>query len=392
MFHQDLAQSEMQRSAIDAWLLYDFRGSNPIMWQVLGRRKSTTRRSFLLIPKEGNARIIAHTIDREQFFDFDYPVTFYTSWPELHEHLKGIVRTSNTIAMEYSPNGSIPTLSWVDAGTFQLITSFGAKIVSSGDLFQVALAPWSKEAFESHFKVSKEVANIKDIAFDYIRQKTISKLQLSEYDVQKQIVEEFNKRGLETEDNPIVAVNENSGNPHYEPSPALYSPVKLGDWVLIDLWARYAGDQNVFADITWVAYVGKEIPPAYQKVFDIVKHARDSVVARLTEAWHKGETLKGWELDTIARDLITKAGYGKQFSHRTGHSIGPGSSLHALGVNLDNFETQDIRAILPNVGFSIEPGIYLKEFGVRLEINVYMDPSNGPVVTTPLQDEIITLA
>ncbi len=392
MFQQNLAQSEMQSHSIEAWLLYDFRGSNPVMWQVLGNRKSTTRRSFLVIPKEGDAYIIAHTVDKEQFADFDFPIKFYTTWSELHQHLEEVVQTYNRIAMEYSPKAAIPTLSWVDVGTFELLESFGAEIVSSADLYQVALASWSSKAFDSHIKVNEDVANIKDLAFDYIRRKAISKTGLTEYDVQNLILDEFKKRKLETEDNPIVAVNENSGDPHYEPSSELHSPIKLGDWVLIDLWARHPGDQNVFGDITWVAYVGKDVPPKYQQVFDIVRAARDAVVKRLTQAWQKGDNLKGWELDVIAREHISKAGYGKDFVHRTGHSIGPGSTLHALGVNIDNFETKDIRTILPKVGFSVEPGIYLKEFGVRLEINVYIDPSRGPIVTTPIQNEIITLA
>jgi len=385
------AQAYMRENCIDAWLIYDFRGNNPVMWQVIGGRKSTTRRSFLLIPSNGEAIILAHIVDREQFLNANFPLQFYASWSEMHDRIKEVLRGFNRIAMEYSPGGVIPTMSWVDGGTLEMIRSFGIEVVSSANIFQIAVAAWDKTGLDSHLRVSREVADVKDAAFDFIRRTIQAGTPLTEYDVQEFIMREFQRRNLETEDRAIVAVNENSSNPHYEPSPQIHLPIRIADWVLIDLWARYPGDHNVFADITWVGYVGKEVSSKYQTIFDIVKTARDLVLARLKEAWNKGENIQGWQLDVVARDYISKAGYGKQFVHRTGHSLGPGSSLHALGVNLDNFETHDTRNILPGVGFSVEPGIYLPEFGVRLEVNVYIDPSKGPIVTTPLQEEIVRL-
>jgi Xaa-Pro aminopeptidase len=233
---------------------------------------------------------------------------------------------------------------------------------------------------------------VKDAAFEFIRQRVRSGQPLSEYDVQQLIVQQFQDRHMETEHSPIVGVNQNSGNPHYEPTSQRHLPIQRGDWVLIDLFARYPGEQGVFADITWVAYLGTSVLEKYQAVFEIVKTARDRVVARLQEAWAAGERLEGWQVDDVARQHITDAGYGPYFVHRTGHSMGPGTSIHALGVNLDNLETHDTRTIQPGIGFSVEPGIYLPEFGVRSEINVYVDPKQGPVVTTPVQQEILLLS
>jgi Xaa-Pro aminopeptidase len=390
MFNLRLAQSYMLEHYIDGWLIYDFRGSNPIMWQILGK-KSTTRRTFLFIPSKGEPRLLTHVVDKDQFSGISFPIDYYISWNDMNQKLREILKENSKIAMEYSPNGSIPAMSWVDGGTLELIRSFGVEICSSADLFQVAVASWSENALKSHLQVGKEVAEIKDMAFDYIKQTIKRGKVLTEYDVQEFIMQQFQIRNLETEDRPIVAVNENSGNPHYQPSPQVHSQIKKGDWVLIDLWARYPGESNVFSDITWVGYVGQEIPSKYQTIFEIVKKARDLVVERLESAFKKGETFQGWELDMVARNYIQQAGYGKYFIHRTGHSLSPGPFLHGLGVNLDNLETHDTRKVLPGLGFSIEPGIYLPEFGVRLEINVYMS-ENGPIITTPIQNEIIKIA
>ena len=391
MFNLHLAQLYMCENRIDGWLIYDFQGSNPIMWQVIGKKKSTTRRSFLIIPAKGKPKLLVHIVDKEQFSGFNFSVQYYVSWEEMNHKIREMLEGYSKVAMEYSPNGAIPAISWIDGGTLELVRSFGIEVISSADLFQSAAAMWSEEAFKSHLQVAKEVSEIKNMAFDYIKQTVRSCASLTEYDVQEFIVQEFQRRNLETEGRPIVAVNENSGDPHYEPSPQASSQIIKGDWVLIDLWARYPGESNVFSDITWVGYVGQEIPSKYQTVFEIVRTARDLVIERLKNSWEKGEIIQGWELDMVARNYIKQAGYGKYFVHRTGHSLGPGSSLHALGVNLDNLETHDTRKVLPAIGFSVEPGIYLPEFGVRLEINVYISREKGPVVTSPIQNEIIKL-
>lgn len=392
MFDLGRAQAYMRETGIDAWLVYDFRGSNPVLWRILGYRKPTTRRCFLLIPCSEEPRLLVHVVDGEQFSSAKFPVTMFVTYREMQAWLRDSLAGCRQVAMEYSPDGAIPIMSWVDGGTLDLVRSLGVDVITSANLFQVAAAAWNRSALESHLSACNATNEVKDAAFDLIRQAIGSGRVLTEFDVQQFIVGELAKRRMETQDDALVAVNANSRNPHYWPSRERSLPISRGDWVLIDLWGRVPGDENVFADITWVGYVGHDVPPRYQAVFDIVKAARDLVVSRLREAWTRGEVLQGWQVDDIARDYIAKAGYGRHFSHRTGHSLGPGPTLHALGVNLDNLETHDTRDILPGIGFSVEPGIYLDEFGVRLEINVYVDPTKGPRVTTVQQDEIVLLA
>jgi len=391
MFDLRLAQEYMQRNEIDGWLIYDFRGSNPIMWQVFGEKKWTTRRNFLFIPSEGQPTVLAHKVDYEQFARVQFPVQRFMSREEMLLSLRQLLKGFSKVAMEYSPGAGIPAMSWVDGGTLEMVRSLGVDVCSSADLFQKAVASWSVEALEAHLRASKEVNEVKDMAFDFIRRAVRSSKDITEYDVQEFIMNEFSRRGLETENRPSVCVNENSGKQHYEATAEVSSRIRRNDWVLIDLWARHPGEYGVFCDITWVAYAGKDIPSRFQEIFDIVKAARDLVIERLKDAWSKGETLHGWELDAVARSHIDQAGHGSNFVHRTGHSMGPGTSVHAFGVNLDNFETYDTRKVLPGIGFSVEPGIYLPEFGLRLETNVYIDHQKGPMVTAPLQEEIVKL-
>lgn len=392
MFDLQRAQSYMGENGIDAWLVYDFRGSNPVMWQLLGWRKPTTRRCFMLVPRQGEPKLLVHAVDREPFSDAKFATKLFVSHQDMHAWLKENLSGRERVAMEYSPLGAIPIMSWVDGGTLDLVRSLGVEVVSSANVFQVAVAAWDWAGLESHLSACREVAEVKDIAFEFIRRAIREGGTPTEYDVQQCIVREFENRNMETQEAAIVAVNQNSRNPHYWPTQERNSPIRHGDWVLIDLWARHPGERNVFADITWVGYVGDRVPSRFQGVFDVVKTARDLVVARVAEAWRKGERLQGWQLDAVAREYIARAGYGQYFSHRTGHSLGPGPTLHALGVNLDDLETHDTRDVLPGIGFSVEPGIYLRDFGVRLEINVYIDPAEGPKVTTAPQDEIVLLA
>jgi Xaa-Pro aminopeptidase len=391
MFDLNLAQSYMHEYNFDVWLIYDFRGNNPVMWQVIGEKKITTRRCFLLIPQRGEPRLLVHLLDKLSFSSVPFSLEVYISWEDMRRKLENLLEGCSRVAMEYSPGAAIPMMSWVDGGTVDLVRSLGKEVGSSANIFQVAVASWTEDALSSHLRASKDVDEIKDAAFSYITRTIQEKGVVTEYEVQKFIMLEFKIRNMETEDFPVVAVNSNSANPHYMPTAQLHSIIKPGDWVLIDLWARYSGVQNVFADITWVGYVGENVPTKYLKIFEVVKNARDTVVRRLQQAWRDGERLQGWQLDVVARNVIENEGYGKNFIHRTGHSIGPGPSVHALGVNLDNLETHDTRSILPNIGFSVEPGIYMQEYGVRLEINVFIDPAKGPIVTTPLQGEVIKL-
>ncbi len=310
----------------------------------------------------------------------------------MQECLKAALRGRFKVAMEYSPLAALPTLSWVDGGTLEMMKSFGVEVVSSADLLQVALNNWSPTALESHLSACREVDQVKDAAFEYIRQRLQEAANPTEYEVQEFIVQEFVRRDLEMDHRPIVGVNANSGNPHYQPgADSSATTIEREDWVLVDLWARHPGEHQVFGDITWVGCISMAVPERHQQVFDIVKGARDGVVERLRKSWEAGERLQGWELDVVARAHIQQAGYGDYIAHPTGHSLGPGPRVHALGVNLDDLESHDTREVAPGTGFSVEPGIYLPEFGVRLEINIYMDPDKGPVVTTPVQEEVVKL-
>ena len=383
------AQQHLRKLGVDAWLLYDFRGSNPIFWHVLGGKKHSTRRNMLMIPRRGEPKLLVHPVDADLFKDMEIAIERYVSWPQLHEQIARLLRDSPRIAMEYSPEAAIPIVSCVDAGTIELIRNMGIEVISSGDLFQAVAATWDAEALESHLAANRLVDQAKDAAFRFVGQSIAAGKSINEYDVQQFLMGEFGRAKLITNDPPIVGVNANSGNPHYQPTAAQSSPIGRGDWVLIDLWAKLPGERNVYADITWTGFVGDAPSAGHQEVFAIVLRARDAAVRRLQDAWRAGEQLEGWQVDQAARTVIEQAGYGKHFFHRTGHSMGPGDEVHALGVNLDDLETHDTRKIIPGVGFSVEPGIYLPEFGVRSEINVFIDPQKGPTVTSSLQERIV---
>ncbi len=385
------AQAHMLATGVDAWLVYDFRGSNPVLSQLLEAKPETTRRCFLVIPVRGEPRLLVHAIEAGSFKTTPFECVSYNSRDSLTQRLKAALAECGKVAMEYSPGGELPTVSWVDAGTIEMVRSTGVEVVSSADLFQAALATWSGEALESHLSASKLVAQVKEEAFDYIRCRLAEGAVFTECDVQAFISERFGVLDLEADHAPIVAVNEHSGDAHYDPQPASCSEIREGDWVLIDLWARHAGESNLFADITWVGFAGRSVPQENIAVFDIVRRARDLVVDELRNRLARGEAVEGWELDAVARGCITAAGYGPQFVHRTGHSLGPGPRVHGMGANLDDLETHDTRQILPGSGFTVEPGIYLREFGVRLEIDVYVDQKKGPQVTTPIQNEVTIL-
>lgn len=391
MFTLSDAQAFMAKEGIDAWLLYDYRGSNLFFWSLLGETKAPTRRAFLIVRRTGEPVLVLHTVDQMFFIDFDVEKRVYRGWEEMRTLVRDILGSAHRVAVEYSPDGAVPTASFMDAGTVEWLRRAGYELVSSADLFQVSASAWEDFAIASHKRACIVVAEIKDAAFDRVATAIRSGRTISEYDLQQFIVSEFERLGLESEGHPVVQANEHSGTVHYEPRADATAQIGAGDWLLIDFWARYPGERNVYSDIAWGAYAGSIVPRKLQEIFDIVKHARDAAFEAIRNAWAYGEILAGWQVDDVARGIIRAAGYGDNFHHRTGHSMGPGKRLHALGVNLDNLETHDTRRILPRTGFSIEPAIYLPAFGVRLEINVFLDPTAGPSVTTPVQNEIVRL-
>ena len=392
MFSLTEAQAYMAANGIDAWLLHDYRGSNLLFWQLLGVERAPTRRALIIVPRTGAPVLLIHTVDQFFFHDVELDKRIYRGWEEMRALVLAGLAGARRLAIEYSEQGSVPSVSFVDAGTVEWLRGAGFEIVTSADLFQVSAAAWDDFAILSHQRACVLVAGIKDAAFDRVRQAIAAGGSISEYALQQFITAEFERLGLETEGQPVVQANGHSGVVSYEPKPEGSAEIGAGDWLLIDFWARFPGPRNVYSDIAWGAFAGEAIPPRLQQVFDIVRAARDGALAAIETAWREGRTLMGFEVDDVARGIIAAAGFGDRFQHRTGHSMGPGRRLHALGVNLDNLETHDTRRILPRTGFSIEPAIYLPEFGVRLEINVFIDPVRGPTVTTPIQDAIVRLA
>jgi Xaa-Pro aminopeptidase len=382
-------QEYMRSQKIDGWLVYDFRGNNSVFAQVLPGKRWTTRRAALFIPATGEPSLIMHGIDEHQFKKLDVKQARYLSWQDFRSTLTDKLQGASRVAMEYAAGGALPVVSIVDAGTVEMIRSLGVDVVSSANLIQVHVARWSESAQKLHREACDLVGKIKDEAFSLIRDKLSANKVVHEHEVQQFIMSRFTDSKLETSEPPIVGVNAHSGDPHFEPSADKPTPIKKGDWILIDLWARRPGEENIFCDITWVGYAGSSVPEKHQKVFNTVKAARDAAVQRAKQGWSKKEALQGWQLDEAARAEIINAGYAEFIRHRTGHSLSPGPMVHGLGVNIDNLETHDTREILPGIGYTVEPGIYTPEFGVRLEINVFTDPTKGPIVTSCIQDEVV---
>lgn len=386
------ARSLMADLRIDAWLVFDFRGSNSVLGLLLPGKHTTTRRTALLVPAAGKPRLLVHSLDAQQFEGLaaaGIERDIFVSWRQLHawlgEHLAG----SRRVAMEYSPGNALPVVGMVDAGTIELVRAAGVEVVSSADLIQASVACWSTEAVTRHAEASCKVAGAKDAAFAFIRERLRAGQTVHEHEAADVVRARFKADGLEWPDGPIVAVNANSADPHYEPDASRPVPIRRGDWILLDLWARVPGDQNIYSDITWTAFAGDRLPEEHRRVFEAVKAARDASLARAQEGW-KGGGVEGWQLDDAARDTLEKLGHAAHIKHRTGHSLSPGARVHGVGMNLDNLETRDTRRMLARTGFTIEPGAYIDgRFGCRSEINVYVDPARGPVVTSCVQDDIV---
>ena len=361
----------IRSAGVDAWVLYDFRGSNPIFWHVMGvAPRKTTRRLFAVIPADGEPLLLASPLDRHLVEDLPLPVRECTSWAALEAELRQ--RASGRVAMEVS---RLPIMSWVDAGTVEWLRSLGADVVSSAELFQTVAAVWDDDALASHREAVRHVLEVRDLALQ-------SAVGSTERAVAARIAEQWARRGLETEGVPAVAFGPASGDPHYEPGDTLIGD---DDVLLLDLWARLPGERNVFGDVTWMAWTGPgDPPPRVTEVFDAVVAGRDAALALLD----RGGEIRGFEADRACRDAIAARGFGDAFIHRTGHSLGPGPRVHGLGANLDDLETHDDRLLVPGTGFTVEPGVYLPEFGVRLEVDVFRHPEGSIEVTTPVQSEL----
>jgi len=382
-------QNALRAGKLDGWLFYDFHHRDPIAYRVLGLPAGmATRRWFYLIPARGEPRKLVHRIESSMLDSLPGEKILYAGREELRKGMARLLGRGKTLAMQYSPLNAIPYVSLVDAGTVELVRSFKNKVVTSAELVQMFEARWSPDQLQTHLQAGRVMDGIIQQAFGqagaYVRQRKA----LSEYALQQWIVEQFRSNLLMTEDPPIVAVGPNSGNPHYSPQAGSSQPIREGDFLLIDMWAKTRAPGSVYYDITWVGYLGDKVPERYVKIFNIVKEARDRAVALVQDAVKDNQRIRGWQVDRAARDVIRKAGYGKYFVHRTGHSIGV--EVHGNGANMDGLETLDDRSIVPHTCFSVEPGIYLPEFGVRSEVNVYVADRQARV-TGAIQNEIIPI-
>ncbi|MCS6852093.1 MAG: M24 family metallopeptidase, partial [Gemmataceae bacterium] len=374
---------------IDGWLLYDFRGSNPLARRILGLGdRHHTRRWFYFIPARGTPRRLVHRIEPYALDGLPGEGATYLRWQELEAGVASLLAQARRVAMEYAPRNANPYVSRVDAGTVELVRSLGVEVVSSGDLVQQFEAVWTDEQWAMHQAAAEHTRSAFDLAWCFIAEQISRRGTVRETAVQKRLLEHFAEHQLVTDHPPICAVGPHSGDPHYAPVAGADAEIRAGDFVLIDLWAKLDRPGAVYSDLTQVAYVGTAIPERYAQVFRVVAAARDAAIARVRRAFASGTPLQGWQVDEAARQVIDAAGYGPYFVHRTGHSIG--QEVHGNGAHMDNLETREERRILPRTCFSIEPGIYLPEFGVRSEVNVYIDAAGGVHVTGgPPQTEII---
>jgi Xaa-Pro aminopeptidase len=385
----DRIQSTLRENGLDGWLFYDHHRRDPIAYRVLKiNPPMCTRRWYYLVPAEGEPRKLIHRVERHNLAGLPGAELHYSSWKEQHEGLKGILDGKRRIAMQYSPLNNIPYVGLVDAGTIELVKSLGVEVVSSADLVQLFEARWSQEAWASHLEAGKVVHAAVRAGFAAIRDAVRSGIRISEYDVQQEMRRVFDAGGVVMDEGPVAAVNKNSANPHYMPQREDSGPIGVNDFVLLDVWGKMNQPGAVYFDITWTGFVGAEVPRRYADVFEIVREARDGAVDFVQAAMKSGRAIHGYEVDDVAREIITRRGYGPYFVHRTGHSIG--EDVHGNGANIDNFETRDTRRIIPGICFSIEPGIYLEEFGVRSEVNVFVEDSNARV-TGEIQTAIVPI-
>jgi Xaa-Pro dipeptidase len=386
-------QAALVAEGLDAWLLYDFHGLNPIAAAVTAVDRQgghlATRRWYYLIPASGEPRGLVHAIESHSLAHLPGHSQTYAGHQQLERGLAELVSGRQRVAMEYSSRCAIPYVARVDAGTIELIRSFGVEVVSSGDLVQRFSVAWNEAALASHREASIKLYRIKDRAMEAVAGQTHGGAVTSEFDIQQQMVGWFEDEGLISDSPPIVAASENAGNPHYLPTREASRRIGANELVLLDLWGKQARPGSVFADITWVGFTGRQVPERFARAFAAICDGRDAAVALVQDAARSGREVRGFEVDRAASAIIRAAGFGDYILHRTGHSLG--ESVHGNGANMDDYETHDDRRIIAGTGFTIEPGVYFPDFGVRTEINMVMD-AHDATVTGPLQTGILALA
>ncbi|MDT7780832.1 MAG: hypothetical protein QOC99_3344 [Acidobacteriota bacterium] len=391
-------QGALKEAGLSGWLFYDFRQSDPLAYRILklDPKQFSTRRWFYFVPATGEPTRINHAIEQGKLDALPGRRLIYSSWERLHEHLRDVLTAAAngsgaSIAMQYSPENSIPYISRVDAGTIELVRSLGVEPVTSADLVQLFEAVWTREQYDSHIKAADNIHRIIQEAFAEVARRIKADRPVTEYDIQQFMVQRFEDENMTcNDDHPIVSVNANAASPHYQPSASKFSAIKRGDFLLLDVWAKQDTPGAVYADQTWTGFVGEEPKDEYVKVFTIVRDARDAAIEFVRASISAGREIKGAEVDDVSRGVITRAGYGEYFTHRTGHSIG--EEVHGNGAHIDNLETRDSRRIIPHTCFSIEPGIYLPgNFGVRSEIDLYVGDGHIEVTGQPIQTELVAI-
>jgi Xaa-Pro aminopeptidase len=372
-------QAALREEKLDGWLFFDHHRRDPLAYRVLQFTPGSmvTRRWFYFVPAEGEPRGLVHKIEAETLRELPGTPRLYAGWKELVDGLQETLRGAKRIAMQYSPDCAVPYVAMVDAGTVEFVRGLGLEIASSANLVQSFEARWSEAQLEMHLEAGRKVDATRAAAFELVGDATRRGQRITEWQVKQFILDRFKAEGLFTDHGPDIAVNANASNPHYDPKEDRCSEIRRGDHILMDMWAKLDRPNAVYYDITWVGFCGSSAPSANENIFAIVRDARDKAIECVLSNVAQRLELRGYQVDDAARKHIEAAGYGPYFFHRTGHSIG--EDVHGTGANMDNLETHDERKVIPWTCFSIEPGIYLPEFGVRSEVNVFVDEKRARV-------------
>jgi Xaa-Pro dipeptidase len=383
-------QAALKEEGLDGWLFFDHHRRDPLAYRVLkfSPNSIVSRRWYYFVPAYGEPVGLVHKIEAQTLTELPGAMSTYAGWSEMVDGIRKLLGVSKRIAMQYSPNCAVPYVAMVDAGTIELIRGLGVEIATSANLVQYFEARWSEAQLEMHLEAGRRVDRVRREAFERIGAKLRAAEHVTEWDIQQFIAARFREDGLFADHEPDVAVNANASNPHYAPAQHSASAIKKGDIVLIDMWAKLDQADAVYYDITWMGFCGAQPPSALAKVFGVVREARDRAIRCAEDAARSKRELHGYELDDAARGYIREQGFAEYFFHRTGHSIG--TDIHGTGANMDNLETHDERKVIPGTCFSVEPGIYLPEFGVRSEVNVYIDGTSARV-TGEKQESIILI-
>jgi Xaa-Pro aminopeptidase len=385
-------QQALQAERLDGWLLYDFHGSNPIAARLAGTAdggKMTTRRWFYLVPASGEPKGLVHAIERRTLDALPGPKVAYAGRQQLDTELTRLLGGMKRVAMEYSRDCAIPYISRIDAGTIEAVRKRGIEVESSGDLVQRFEAVWDEHALARHREASAALYRVKDRAFETVAKHMRDGLSTTEYDVQQQMAGWFREEGLVTDSDPVVAAQENAGDPHYLPTARRTREIRANELLLLDLWGKKKDDPRaVYADITWVGFTGRAVPDEMSRAFQAICAARDAAATLAQKSASEQGDLRGWQVDRAARNVLEQSGFGERILHRTGHNLG--HEVHGNGVHMDDYESHDDRRVLPGTGFTIEPGLYFDSFGVRTEINVFYG-SREALITGPVQTDILRL-